>query len=75
MNDYIKILSQRLRIVTKQKGLEQKDIAEKMGLSKQTVNSWFREVNPSAPVFSRLCELADLLDVSLDFLAGRSDTP
>ena len=73
--NYQKILSQRLRDVIKQKGLDQKDIAEKMGLSLTTVNTWFRPSSPSAPIFNRLCELAELLNVSLDYLAGRSDEP
>jgi transcriptional regulator with XRE-family HTH domain len=74
-SEYEIIFRQRLREIIKQKGFEQKEIAEKMGLSIQTVNTWFREANPSAPVFPRLCELADLIGVSLDYLAGRTDEP
>lgn len=75
MPDYENIFHQRLREVTRQKGLEQKDIAEKMALSLTTVNTWFRATKSSVPVFPRLCELADLLEVSLDYLAGRTDNP
>ena len=69
------IFHQRIRELIKQKGLEQKEIAEKMGLPVTTVNSWFRPTKPGFPTFPRLCKLADILGCSIDYLAGRKDEP
>ncbi len=47
-------------------GLSQEDLAQLIGVSRQSVTKW--ETGQSAPDLDRLVELADMLGVSLDFL-------
>ncbi len=47
-------------------GLSQEELAQRMGVSRQSVTKW--EAGLSAPDLDRLVELADTLEVSLDFL-------
>lgn len=67
------IFTERLRQIAADKNLEQMYFVKKMELPKTTVNAWF--TGQSVPRFEPLIRLADLLDVSLDYLAGRSDNP
>ena len=58
-------------------GLSQEELAQRMGVSRQSVTKW--ETGLSAPDLDRLVELADTLGVSLDYLlrdqAEMSDVP
>lgn len=58
-------------------GLSQEELAQRMGVSRQSVTKW--ETGLSAPDLDRLVELADTLGVSLDYLlrdqAEMSDAP
>ena len=47
-------------------GLSQEELAQRMGVSRQSVTKW--ETGLSAPDLDRLVELADTLGVSLDYL-------
>ena len=71
MNKLFTTFSQQLRLIAESKGLSQADLAAKLEIPKQTVNGWFRGL--SHPNLPMACRLADVLDVSLDFLTGRSD--
>jgi transcriptional regulator with XRE-family HTH domain len=73
MSIHESIFIERLKELIKQKGLEQKQLGERIGVPQQTINSWFR--GQATPKLSKLCELADALNVSLDYLVGRSDDP
>lgn len=67
----MEILAERLRSLRKEKHLRQEDVAAQLGLS---TNGYQRyELGTREPVASVLCALADLYDVSLDYLVGRSD--
>jgi putative transcriptional regulator len=62
------IMSVVLRIneVLKEKGLQQKELAEKLGVSKVTVNYWCN--NQSKPSIETLGEIARILKVKLTYL-------
>jgi putative transcriptional regulator len=62
------IMSVVLRIneVLKEKGLQQKELAEKLGVSKVTVNYWCN--NQSKPSIETLGEIAKILKVKLTHL-------
>lgn len=62
------IMSVVLRIneVLKEKGLQQKELAEKLGVSKVTVNYWCK--NQSKPSLETLGEVARILKVKLTYL-------
>lgn len=55
-------------------GLSQEELAQRMGVSRQSVTKW--ETGLSAPDLDRLVELADTLGVSLDYLLrDQTDMP
>lgn len=53
------------------KGYTQDDIAEKLGVSRQSVSKW--ENGESVPDMTRTVELADILEVGMDTLFDRED--
>jgi transcriptional regulator with XRE-family HTH domain len=56
----------RINEVLKEKGLLQKELAEKLGVSKVTVNYWCN--NQSIPSLDTLGEIARILKVKLTYL-------
>lgn len=53
--------------------LTQKQLANETGLSERGIQNY--ELNSRKPTYEALIALADLFDVSLDYLVGRSDDP
>lgn len=53
--------------------LSQDKFGEMFNLSQRSIAAW--ESGQRSPSFSKLCEVADLLNVSVDYLLGRIDTP
>lgn len=52
--------------------MSQKELAEALGSTQGTISAWER--GASSPDYDMLIRIADLFDVSTDFLIGRSDT-
>jgi transcriptional regulator with XRE-family HTH domain len=67
------MLSQRLRTARRAKGLTQEELAEKVRTTKGTISNY--ENNHSSPPNDMLTQLADVLNVSTDWLLGRVDEP
>jgi transcriptional regulator with XRE-family HTH domain len=67
-----KIFSERLRAARELRNLSQAELAEKAGLQPSAI-SHFEGENRS-PSFDNLKRLADALDVTTDYLVGRSDS-
>ncbi|MED1781547.1 helix-turn-helix transcriptional regulator [Brevibacillus fortis] len=65
------MLSQRLRTARKTKGLTQEELAEHVCTTKGTISNY--ENNHSTPPNDMLRQLADVLDVTTDWLLGRTD--
>ena len=65
----MKIFGKRLREVRKTKGLKQQELADILGISRKSYSYW--ENGKTEPSFESIVKLADLLDVSLDWLFGR----
>ena len=59
----------RLRELRNKSGLTQKEIANKLGVSGQTILNW--ENGIFEPKISQLIQLADLFGVSVDYLIER----
>lgn len=59
----------RLRELRKINNLTQKDLGKKMGVSAQTILNW--ENNVYQPSVNELIKLADIFNVSLDYLVNR----
>ena len=60
-----------LRIIRLDRKLTQKELASISKLGIRTIQQY--EANDRKPTFDALIALADALDVSLDYLVGRSD--
>lgn len=65
------MLSQRLRAARKSKGLTQEELAEHVQSTKGTISNY--ENSHSTPPNDMLMQLADVLDVTTDWLLGRTD--
>lgn len=63
------IFTERLKELRLKKGLTQTELGEKVGVTKQTIINY--EKGTTEPSFENLIKLADLLEVSLDWLFGR----
>lgn len=64
-----KVFSERLKELRLKKGLTQTELGEKVGVKQNTFTNW--ENGKREPSYEKLEKLADLLDVSLDWLFGR----
>ena len=69
--DYKGILQERLRILRNEKGETQAQVAAQIGIAERHYQRFEAGVN--LPGFENLCALADHFDVSLDYLAGRTE--
>ncbi|MCG5253498.1 helix-turn-helix domain-containing protein [Brevibacillus agri] len=65
------MLSQRLRTARKAKGLTQEELAERVRTTKGTISNY--ENNHSTPPNDMLMQLADILEVTTDWLLGRTE--
>lgn len=66
------IMGQRLRKLREALGLDRKEFAAKLGEYPATYSAW---ENGSLPGADRVCKLAEALNVSIDYLYGRTDEP
>ncbi|MCK1732971.1 helix-turn-helix transcriptional regulator [Bradyrhizobium sp. 138] len=69
----IDIFKERLKAARNLRGLNQAELAAKSGLPPASVSHF--ESGPRKPSFDNLKALASALDVTTDYLLGRSDTP
>jgi len=63
-------LGDRLKEKRKTKKLTQQDVAEKLGINNTTISKW--ESDTYEPDAENLKKLAELYDVTVDFLLGRN---
>lgn len=63
--------SVRIAAVRKQMGLSQEEFSELVNMSRRTVAAW--ESGDRTPSFSTLSDVADRLNVSIDYLLGRTN--
>ena len=64
---------ERITKLRKETGLNQKEFAAKHNIEPSKYNKW--EKGKSAPDLETMCSLAGIFNVTLDYLAGRTDTP
>lgn len=69
------VFSERLRYERKQQGLSQRQMAEKLGITQGTYKGYelVGSENGREPSMEMICRIADLLQVSIDYLFGRID--
>lgn len=65
------MFAERLKLLRKEAGLTQVQLAEKMGVSKGTVAMW--EIGKREPNFETLDTLSNIFDRRIDYILGRSD--
>ncbi len=65
------MFAERIKMLRKEKGITQVELAEAMGLSKGTIAMW--EVGKREATFDTLCKLAEFFGKSIDYILGRSD--
>ena len=63
------IFSERLKELRKEKKLTQTELASKLDISQKSYSNW--ESGKAEPTLDNIIKLADLLEVSLDWLFGR----
>ncbi len=65
------MLEQRLKELRKAAGFSQKTLSEKLSVSQQTVAKW--ETGGATPNPEMLSAIADVFEVSVDYLIGRTN--
>ncbi|WP_258109639.1 helix-turn-helix domain-containing protein [Alicyclobacillus sp. SP_1] len=71
--DNLDLFSRRLSELLFQQEEQKKEIAHKLDITYRQLHRY--ESGQSKPDYDRLLKLADYLDVSIDYLVGRSDEP
>lgn len=64
---------ERLRQIREQRGLTQRQFAEKIGSTERGIQRY--ESGAREPAFRVILSILDNVDVSADYLLGRTDTP
>ena len=67
----LKIFSERLKELRTERGLTQKQLSQRVDISKSMICSY--ELCEYEPTLSKAMSLAKFFDVSLDYLSGLSD--
>ncbi|WP_290033691.1 helix-turn-helix domain-containing protein [Ligilactobacillus cholophilus] len=65
------MLGSRIRELRKEKKMSQRELAEKLNVSQQTIGAW--EIERIVPGADTLNILANYFNVSTDYLLGRSE--
>lgn len=65
------IFNERLKLLRKERGWTQVKMAEKMSVAMR--NYQRIEADGNTPNYANLIKIADIFDVSLDYLTGRTD--
>ena len=60
------MIANKIKILRENKGLSQKALADKLGITRSSVNAW--EQGISVPSTQYVLELANLFEVSTDYL-------
>lgn len=63
----------KIQLARKKKGLSQEELADKLNVSRQAVQKW--ESGASQPEISKLVQISEILNVSLDYLLKNEITP
>lgn len=65
------MFSERLKLLRKEKGLKQKELARLLDIEPSKYNKW--ENRKSSPGYNTLCELANFFGSTTDYLLGNSN--
>jgi transcriptional regulator with XRE-family HTH domain len=65
------LVAERIRELMKEQGLNQVNLAVKIGVKQNTISAWL--LKKKEPCINSLWLLADYFDVDIDYLVGRKD--
>ncbi len=65
------VVAERIRNLMKEQGLNQVQLAEKIGVKQNTISAWLLE--KKEPCIYSLWLLADYFEVDIDYLVGRKN--
>ena len=65
------ILAERMKDLRKEHHMTQQMLATRLGISSSVISSY--ELQDRTPSVEMLCRIADLFDISIDYLLGRTD--
>ena len=65
------MIGKKLIQFRKNKGLSQEELAEDVGVTRQTISNW--ELNETAPDLKQAQKLSEIFNISLDELVGNDD--
>ena len=65
------MIGKKLVQFRKNKGLSQEELAEDVGVTRQTISNW--ELNETAPDLKQAQKLSEIFNISLDELVGNED--
>ncbi len=71
MTNHMQVAAERITSLRRQKGMTQRQLAEKLGVSRGCVANWENCIRE--PDASNLCALASCFSVSIEYLCGRSN--
>ena len=63
------IIAERIRDLMKEYGLNQSQLAQRIGVKQNTISAWV--LNKKEPCITSLWLLADYFEVDIDYLVGR----
>lgn len=66
-------MGQRIRLARKEQNISSEVLAEKINLAVESL--WHIESGARKPSLQTLCNIAEVLNISLDYLIGRLDSP
>ncbi|GHU78919.1 transcriptional regulator [Clostridia bacterium] len=66
-------LGERIRSERKRKGISQKMLSQRLGISQSNISEW--EHGDGRPSVENLTKLSEVLAVPMDFLVGKTDNP
>lgn len=64
---------ERIKELCSEKGISSVELAESLGISRQAVSSWFNPRRRKSPSIDHICEIAELLQVSIDEIMIRRE--
>ena len=59
-------LAEKIQKLRKQKGLSQEQLADKLGISRQSISKW--EADQASPEIDKIVKLSEIFEVSTDYL-------
>lgn len=66
------IFAERIKELRMERGYTHKQLADLLGISESSVSMW--ETGQRSPTKNRMYRIAELFDVSFDYLTGKSDS-